>query len=306
MIMRPKLVTVFLLILIFSSCDKIINPDLESASPILVVEAWLNDKPEKQIIRLTMTQPYFDTSTPIGVSGATVTVTDDLNVAYAFVDDGTNSGTYQWTPTLGQNFGAAGRKYALSVQVNGETFQALSEMKRTTVVDSITFKVKPEFQFPEDSYVAEFWATDPKGKGDTYWIKAFKNGVFLNKPMEINVAYDAGFSAGGDFDGATFIPPIRDAINPIDKDPKKSNQNLPPYAPGDSVYVEIHSLSPEAFDHLQQVIVQTQRNGGFGALFDRPIDNVSSNVVNSNPTGSKAVGFFCVSAVKGMGKKFVK
>lgn len=295
-----------LAICIFFSCEKVINPDLQSASPVLVVEAWLNNKPGKQTIQLTKTQPYFDTSTPVGVTGATVVVTDDLNNVFTFTDDGTNSGTYQWTPPAGQSFGAVGRKYALTVQANGEIFQAVSEMRRTTSVDSITFSVKPDFQFPDNSSIAEFWATDPVGSGDTYWIRAYKNGVLLNKPSEITVAFDAGFSAGGDFDGATFIPPIRNAINPVDQDPKKSNANLPPYVSGDSVYVEIHSITLEAFDHLQQVIIQTQRNGGFGALFARPIENVSCNIFNSNPKGSPVVGFFNVSAVKGMGKKFVK
>lgn len=306
MIMQPKTVGLILSILLFSSCEKTIDPNLQSASPVLVVEAWLNNKPEKQIIQLTKTQPYFDASTPAGVSGATVLVIDDLNNAFTFNDDGTNSGTYQWTPLTGQSFGAVGRKYALTVQVNGETFQSFSEMKRTTPVDSITFMVKPDFQFPDDSYIAEFWATDQIGSGDTYWIKAYKNGVPLNKPSEIVVAFDAGFSGGGDFDGVTFIPPIRNAINPIDADPKNSNVNLPPYVNGDSVYVEIHSITLEAFDHLQQVIIQTQRSGGFGALFARPIENVSTNIFNSNPKGSAVAGFFNISAVKGKGKKFVK
>jgi hypothetical protein len=301
-------VFVFLTILssVFFSCEKTIDPNLQSAAPVLVIEAWINDKPEKQIIQLTKTQPYFDTSTPVGVSGATVVITDDLNNVFAFTDDGTNSGTYQWTPPTGQGFGAVGRKYSLTVQTNGETFVASSTMKRTTAIDSITFTIKPDFQFPDDSYIAEFWATDPKGVGDTYWIKAYKNKTLLNKPSEIIVAYDAGFSAGGDFDGATFIPPIRDAVNPVDKDPANDKKNLPPYVSGDSLYVEINSISLEAFDHLQQVIVQTQRSGGFGALFARPIENVSTNIFNGNSNGSNVAGFFNVSAVKGMGKKFVK
>ena len=304
--MRPKAAVLLLTIIGLTSCDTVINPDLASAPPVLVVEAWLNDKSEKQIIQLTKTQPYFDTSTPIGVIGATVVITDDQNGVYTFVDDGSNSGTYQWTPPLGQNIGVAGRTFTLAVQTGGETFEAITQMKRTTAVDSITFTKKPEFQFPEDSYIAEFWAQDPKGKGDRYWIRAFKNGVLLNKPMEINVAYDAGFSAGADLDSAQFIQPIREGINPLDQDPKDSNMNLPPYVDGDSVYVEIQSITLAAFDHLHQVIDQTQRTGGFGALFARPLENVSTNVANTNPNGSKVVGFFNVSAVKGLGKKFVK
>ncbi len=305
-ITQPRVALILLAIILFSSCDKVINPNLESAPPVLVIEAWLNDKSEKQIIQLTQTQPYFDTSTPIGVSGATVVVTDDLNNVYTFADEGSNSGTYQWTPPVGQNIGAPGRTFTLKVQTNGETFEAVTPMKRTTSVDSITFTKRPEFQFPEDSYIAEFWGQDPKGKGDAYWIKAFKNGVLLNKPKEINVAFDAGFSAGGDVDSAQFILPIREGINPQDEDPKNKNMNLAPYADGDSVYVEIQSITLAAFDHIHQIIDQTNRSGGFGALFARPLENVSTNVVNTNPKGSKVAGFFNVSAIKGLGKKFKK
>lgn len=287
------------------SCEKTINPELQNAEPVLVIEAWITNKFEKQTIQLSMTQPYFDESVPTGVSGAVVVITDESNNSYLFSDDGTNTGTYEWTPT-GQAFLVVGGKYNLSVQVGGETFVASSALKRTTPVDSITFTVKPDFQFPDGSYIAEFWAQDPKGVGDTYWIKAYKNGKLLGKPSEIILAYDAGFSAGGDFDGATFIPPIRQAINPVDKDPNNDRKNLPPFVSGDSVAVEICSISSAAFDHMQQVMIQTQRSGGFGALFARPIDNVSSNVFNTNPSGSKVVGFFNVSAVQRMGKKFEK
>jgi hypothetical protein len=287
------------------SCEKTINPDLASAPPVLVVEAWINNKPQKQVVQLTMSQPYFDETMPPGVPGATVVITDDLNNTYNFLDDGTNTGTYQWTPPNGQVFGAIGRKYNLSVTTGGETYVASAAMKRTAGVDSISFSIKQNFEFPDNSYVAEFWATDNKGPGDTYWVRAYKNGVLLDKPSELILAYDAGFSAGGDFDGITFIPPLRSAVNPVDKDPKNDRKNLPPYVSGDSLYVEIHSISLEAFDHMQQVIIQTQRSGGFGALFARPIDNVSTNIFNSNPKGSKVVGFFNVSAVQGGGRRFV-
>lgn len=304
--MKARYFLVFLCAISLCSCEKTINPELQSAAPVLVVEAWINNKPEKQIVQLTMTQSYFDQSVPKGVGGATVEITDDLNNVYSFVDDGSNTGTYQWLPSGGQVFGAVGRKYNLSVQTGGETFVATSAMKRTTSVDSITFTIKPDFQFPDGSYIAEFWAQDPTGGGDTYWIKAYKNGMLLGKPSEIILAYDAGFSAGGDFDGVTFIPPIRQAINPVDKDPKDDRKNLPPFVRGDSVAVEIYSISNAAFDHMQQVVIQTRRTGGFGALFALPINNVSTNVFNSNPMGSKVVGFFNVSAVLGMGKKFVE
>ncbi|HEV8511783.1 MAG TPA: DUF4249 domain-containing protein, partial [Cyclobacteriaceae bacterium] len=50
--------------LFFLSCEQVINPTLQSASPVLVVDAWVNNKPEKQVILLTQTQPYFDDALP--------------------------------------------------------------------------------------------------------------------------------------------------------------------------------------------------------------------------------------------------
>ena len=63
-------------------------------------------------------------------------------------------------------------------------------------IDSITFRFEKGNSFFPDSYFGQLYARDFTGPGDTYWIKTWKNGTFLNKPNEINIAYDAGFSAG--------------------------------------------------------------------------------------------------------------
>ncbi len=97
----------------------------------------------------------------------------------------------------------------LMIEHGGEKFVASSRMGRVPVIDSLTFTFEEADSFLPDSYFAEFWATDPAGANDTYRIKTWKNGVLLNKPEELNLAYDAGFSAGGNFDGVAFITPIR-------------------------------------------------------------------------------------------------
>ena len=289
---------------IFFSCEDKIDPTLESAAPILAVDAWLNNKSQTQVITLTQTQAYFDSTNPPGVSGAVVMVTDDKGKAFNFLEDDKKPGNYLWKPPGGQVFGAIGNKYKLSIQVNGETFEASSYMGRVPLIDSIVFESDKRVGSGDSVTRAQFWATDPVGHGDAYWIRTYKNGILLSKPSEINVAYDAGFSAGSETDGVIFITPIRRGINSNDKD--ANDKNLSPIIKGDSINVQIHSISHQAFNYLNQVAIQTDRPGGFQELFSTPLANVSTNIVNVKASGSKAVGFFNVSAVSIAGKRYKK
>lgn len=297
------LISVAGLVMFLTACEDEISPTLESADPVLVIDAWLTNKPGNQLIKITNTQPYFENNLPPGVSGAAVRVTDDQGNDFIFLE-GATKGDYIWSPVANEVFGEVGRTYQLRVQIGEETFTATSEMNDVPVIDSLTFTFQEENSFQPDSYLADFWSTDLLGTGDTYWIKAWKNGVLLNKPSELNLAYDAGFSAGGNFDGITFITPIRQGINPFEVDDNSPDKILSPYLPGDSLYVEIHSMSIAAFNFMTEVGIQTNRPGGFGELFSTPLANVSTNIFNQDSNGSSVVGFFNVGAVASLGKKF--
>ncbi|MCB0491202.1 MAG: DUF4249 domain-containing protein [Cyclobacteriaceae bacterium] len=288
--------------LLFSSCEDEISPELEKADPILVIDAWLTDIPGSQVITITETQPYFDKALPPGVSGATVSVVDNEGNTFLFQEDAAVKGNYVWTPIASEVIGTIGRTFNLVVEVGGETFVASSRMGRVPTIDSLTFTFEEKNSITPDMYLAEFWARDFTGPNDTYRIKAWKNGVLLNKPSELNLAYDAGFSAGGNFDGVVFATPIRQGVNPFEED--DNNELLSPYMPGDSIYVELHSITLEAFNFLSEVAIQTNRPGGFSELFATPLSNVSTNIFNENPNGKPVLGFFNVASVSALGKKF--
>jgi hypothetical protein len=306
MIMNKSSLHIYLLVaaLMISllACETVIDPRLEEAEPILAVDAWITNKPEPQVIKVMKTQPYFDNSIPPGVSGAQVTVTDSNGKVYVFTEDPVGSGNYVWVPQGNEVFGESGLTYTLAIEAEGESYTATTLMGSVPPVDSITFRMEEGGQFITDLYLAEFWALDPPEPGNTYWIKTYKNGQLLNKPSEILLAYDASFTRGGAFSGIIFIAPIRTGINPFDED--SNGDLLSPYAVGDSVYVELNSLSEASFDFLNQVIVQTDRPGGFSELFATPLANVSTNIFNTNPNGKRAVGFFNVASVSGLGRKF--
>ncbi|MFY0653356.1 MAG: DUF4249 domain-containing protein [Cyclobacteriaceae bacterium] len=280
------------------SCDDEIFPELPADQEVLVVDAWLIHQPGEQIIRLTRSQSYFDNSTPVGVSGATVIVSDGSN-DFIFTETA-NSGHYAYTPPNNSSFGTIGNEYTLTILSNGEEYISTTRLNPIPLIDSVTFRYEEENAFFEESYWAEFWSRDLAGEGNTYWIKSYKNGELLNKPAEINIAYDAGFSKGGGIDNLIFIPPIRDGINPFDED--EDGMFISPFSDGDDVYVEIHSISEDAFTFLTNVRIQTDRPGGFAELFAQPLANVPTNISNTNLNSSNIVqGFFNVAAMHGMG-----
>ena len=292
--MRNTLLPFLLLILI--SCEDIITPELPTNDPILVVDAWLNNLNEQQKIILSSTQDYLDSTSSPSVSGAIVQVSDDQGNVFDFVES--VPGEYVWLPTiLKNNLGDVGSSYTLNIQYDGKEIIAQSTMNRTSTIDSVNFV---RGQFPEGSYYAEFWSREEAGIGDAYWIKSYVNGIYQNGLDDIITCIDAGASSeGAVIDGIPFIPPIRRGITRFETD--DDGDFISPFNKGDSIYVEIHSVTYEAFDFLNKTSIQINRPGGFGELFAVSLSNVPTNLQVVNDNRFPVVGFFNISAVHGMG-----
>ncbi len=283
------------------ACEDQINPALEEVDPVLAVDAWITNKPVAQLIRLSSTRPYFDTiASP--VMGASVQISGSDGEVYTFQEDEREPGAYYWTsPTAGQGFGTVGETYELRIDTDEQSYTSTTVLDPVPPIDSITYELTEANAFFPETYIAQFWATDLPETGNAYWIRAYRNGALLNRPDEISLAYDAGFSRGGNFNATVFAQPIRNSINPIDGD--GDGGFLPSYNRGDSVYVELQSISDAAFDFLNEVSIQTNRPGGFAELFASPIANVPTNITNVDPNGPPAVGFFNVAAVSSLGTR---
>jgi len=243
------------------SCEDTIYPELEHAEPQMVIDAWINNKPEPQYIRLSETLPYFDSVSQSGIADTAVYIIDnEENIRYDFTE--ISLGVYEWTPTPEfPEIGIIMNSYNLNIEIGGNNYYATSVLNRVPEIDSIVFSFKEETIYPE-GYYAQFYADDFAGPGDTYWIKAYKNDKYLNKPNEINLAYDAGFSAGSNIDGITFI----------------------------------------AFTYLNELRIQTDRPGGFAELFSVPLSNIPTNINSTDPGDQKAIGYFNMSAIHELGE----
>lgn len=260
----------------FIGCEDPISVPSDFTEAQLVVDAWLTNEDQSQTIRLSQTVDYFAGGQPPGVSGADVRVCNDrTNQCFSFAEDG--EGEYTWTPQVGQTLGQAGDTYTLRLEVNGNTFQAVTSSTRTARIDSIQLTFEEESLILAEGIYGQVFAFDSLGRGDTYWIKAFKNGNLLNRPVENTIVWDATFDAGADVDGTYFIAPIRASINEIDDEGA-----FVPYQSDDEIYVEVHSISQEAFRFLSIALEQIQNEG----LFAVPLANAKGNVTNTETGGA--------------------
>ncbi|WP_421879171.1 DUF4249 domain-containing protein [Marinoscillum sp.] len=295
-----------ILIMLFSACEFEIHPELAAPEEVLVIDAFLTDKQETQTINITRSQPYFETTRPEKVTGLTVRLEDlTSGNAYTFLE-----GEEHYYLEVTSPIAIVGHTYRLEVEGDEASFEAFATMKRVPPIDSIGFEYnEPNFLVDQNHFTAQFYAVDPKGVGDCYWIKGWKNGIYFNKPEELNMAYDASVSPGQPIDGQLFVFPVRAGfINPYgnDDDPESTDM-VPPYEVGDSLYVEIHSIDRAAFDFLYALYFQINRPGGFGEIFSSPLSNVSTNIRNMNPTSSiNVAGFFSMSAVSASGRKLTE
>jgi hypothetical protein len=267
-----------------------VSPD--PAASLMVVDAWVNNRAEPQVIRLSQSQGYFDVTEPMPVTGARVEISDTAGSVFIFREE--EAGAYTWRPDGSDSLGAVNTVLTLEIEVDNSVYRSTTAVHRVPPIDTIKSYVRTNDIRGPDGLYAEFFSRDPLGTGDTYWIKSFKNGVFLNKPQELNIAYDAGFDAGSATDGIIFITPIRELVNRIPDPDTEDNEDVAPWKPGDEVRVEIHSISLEAFTFLD--IARDQMTNGDNTIFAIPLSNTRGNVIDLE-SGEPVLGIFNVAAV---------
>lgn len=120
--------------LLAGSCEKVIEPDLKTAEPVIVIDAGINDILENQFVRISKTIPFNQDKTFNGVKGARVILTAPNGTAAAFIE--ISDGVYRSQRLKG----IPGTTYTLEVSIEGKTYTASSTMPLPVRPDSVGFK----------------------------------------------------------------------------------------------------------------------------------------------------------------------
>ncbi len=278
---RSKYITALALLIVFASCEDVVQVKIDQGSKLLVIDAFVDNQRNNQKIRLTYTDDFFNGQNPPGVKGATVVLKAlSSNLSYNFVDAA--NGDYNYVLATTDTIAYVNHTYQLEVTYNGEKYTSVTNLVRTTPIDSISAEFAPKSAFNAEGYFCSLWAIDVAGPNSDYsWIKSFRNGKLYNKGSQINVAVDGAYSHGND--GLIFIPPMAQGITSFDDLFQKN----------DICRVEIHSISKETYNFLLQVQVQTTNSG----LFATTPENIRTNIVSPADTKMKGIGWFNMAAV---------
>ena len=250
-------ISVFLFLVVFSSCEKQIEFNLPDVEQTLVVEGKI-ETGQPPIVFLTTTQGYFDpidssTFDNIFINDATVSMFDGFN-NYLLTE--INFGSASVYTTFDPNaFGVDGRDYVLNISYLDKEITAQTQIPYPVPLDSVWFELT-DLSDPLDSLgflYAEF--ADPDTAGNCYrWFSKRINSYTYNYDEPYNNVlgqqkdsiYIAPFGSATDdkfFNGLTFeFAVARGEIGnfegPDDEGPEESYFKI-----GDTVAVQATSIT---------------------------------------------------------------
>ncbi len=255
-----NLILGILTISFLASCEDVIDIDLKQGKTLLAVDGAITTLNRPDTLKLTLTAPYFENQPAPAVIGALLTISDNEGKSEMLKPMG--NGKY-----LINMRGKTGNTYTLNIKHQGEEYEAVTQVKRITNIDSLVVRFGKPNSAQEEGYYVYLFVPEPAGVGDYYRFKVYKNGVLDNRPEDLSIAYDKLV------DG-----------NRIDN----VQVNNRPYQKKDKIRVEAIAITEDHFQFYTEMQAQIN-NGGLNA---RPPANVRTNIFNKNPKGSKAVGYF--------------
>lgn len=158
-----------LVVLVFSSCEKVVNIDLNSKDPQIVIEGNITDQIGPYTVKITRTANFDELNYFPPVSNALVIISDNLGNSETLTE--TSAGIYS-TSTIQ---GTIGRTYTLKVTANGKEYTAASKMPSFIKIDTLTIVTEETPRGSNKTIYVNF--IDPTGIDNYYRFIKKINGV---------------------------------------------------------------------------------------------------------------------------------
>jgi hypothetical protein len=257
-----KRISILILIasaLVFGSCQKVIDIDLNSSDPKLVIECLMIDSAASYTVKLTRTVDYFDGGAVPAVTGAQVVISDDAGNTETLTE--TQPGVYVTATTQG----IPGRTYFLNVTADGKTYSAQSKMPNEVPIDSAYAEYIPPLFGGSGGYVTTGAVQDPINETNYYRQRLFINGEQKDTAGIYFLADDRLSN------GQYLVFPL-----------------FPIFAElGDTVEIEMYLYDKPAYDYFVSLSELVQQGGPTSASPGNPVTMISGG----------AMGYFVAAPV---------
>lgn len=248
------------------SCTKVVDVDLETAEPKLVIDAsidWVKGTTgNEQKIKLSTTTGYYSPKFPT-VSGADITITNSANTVFSFIE---NPGTGEYVcsnfhPVTGEN-------YTLKVALNGETYTATETCIGVPSIEN-NIAQNNSGGFGGDELEITYYYKD-NGNQDNYYLHR------ILSPVSVFPEY----KAKDDKDSQGNL--MREFFS--DKDLKA----------GDTINIRLYGISRRYYDYFRKLLAASGAGNG---PFQTIPGSVRGNIINQTHFANFAYGYFRLSEV---------
>ena len=260
-----KIILAFIGLILVSGCEKVVDIDLNTMEPKLVIDAAIKSQKgtvgNVQTIKLSTTNSYYDNQIPT-VSGATVFITDANNNVFNFVESNV-AGSYvcsNFTPVLNRN-------YTLTVNSNGSTYTATETLKPVPQIDRI--EQINNTGFTGNVIEIKTYYTD-NGTTQDYYLFKFKP-TYTAIPIYF-AQEDISFQGNQIF-----------GLYRNDK-----------LEPGQNFEVTLSGISRQYYNYMRILISIAGNNSG-GSPFQSPAATVRGNIINTTNDANYPLGYFSLS-----------
>ncbi len=181
----------FMLIFLFSGCERVIDVDLNEAGAQIVIEGNLSYNNSVLEVKITKTESYFNKTSAVRVENAIVELTapDGTKTEVNHIKDG----IYKTDKRRFKN----DAEYVLSVETEGVKYTAKSRLHRAVNIDSLSYEYQRDMHFFNEGYNVSLYIADPPDEKNFYRVKLYKNEKLFNKSSDIILFDDVGLNGKG-------------------------------------------------------------------------------------------------------------
>lgn len=261
-----KKIVLFCIAIFLISCEDVIEVDLETAEPKLVIDAsidWIKGTSgNEQKIKITTTTSYYSEEFPT-VSGAEVVVRNSENVEFNFVE---NPGTGEY---ICNNFEPIlGETYTLTINLNGEIYTATETLMSVPNIEEEVIQRNDGGIGADEIELTYHYQDDPTQ--ENFYVYNF----------QIPYIVFPQYSVENDENNNGNLTPVYF----FDEDLKA----------GDVVNFKLYGISRRYYDYFRKLL---NASGSSGNPFATTPNAVLGNIVNQSDNQDFTFGYFRLSEV---------